>query len=182
MKGVSARTRRAVLSRETIGRVIGGRPIWRHRAGLGRLAGRHYAVCSVRRRSRRVQPAAVMVLREDPATGEARIQAGPRGSNDRSASSFGESVLPDYVIHQLVILAVGFFVMQWPVDILRKWIVVFGVPLVVTLALVELRLQGRYTRVLLGARARPPAPEVPAPERAGVSGRPSLPTAGAHDG
>lgn len=82
MKSVSAQTRRPVLSRETIGRVIGGWPIWLHRAGLGRLAGRRYAViCSIGRRTGRVRRAAVMVLREDRATGEVLVVAGTRDAH-----------------------------------------------------------------------------------------------------
>jgi len=82
MKSVSAQTRRPVQSRETIDRVIGGWPIWLHRAGFGRLAGRRYAViCSVGRRTGRVRRAAVMVLREDPATGEVLVVAGTRDAH-----------------------------------------------------------------------------------------------------
>ena len=42
MKSMSVQTRRPVLTRATIGRVVGGWPIWLHRAGLKRLAGRGY--------------------------------------------------------------------------------------------------------------------------------------------
>ena len=42
MKSMTVQTRRPVLTRETIGRVVGGWPIWLHRAGLKRLAGRRY--------------------------------------------------------------------------------------------------------------------------------------------
>lgn len=94
----------------------------------------------------------------------------------------GELVLPVYVIHQPVILAVAFFVVQWPAGILPKWIAVFGVSLVATLALVELGLRAPYTRVLLGARARPPTPPGPVPDRVGVGERASLPTASARRG
>jgi peptidoglycan/LPS O-acetylase OafA/YrhL len=74
----------------------------------------------------------------------------------------GEAVLPVYVIHQPVILAVAFFVVQWPIGILPKWAVVFGVSLAITLGLVELGLRSRVTRILLGARVQP-APAVVAP-------------------
>jgi peptidoglycan/LPS O-acetylase OafA/YrhL len=88
----------------------------------------------------------------------------------------GDAVLPVYVIHQPVILAVAFFVVQWPLGILPKWLVVFGVSAVVTLALVELALRTPLTRILLGARPRPipPAPVRLAPEeqRIAPSARP----------
>ncbi|HET9521091.1 MAG TPA: acyltransferase [Candidatus Limnocylindrales bacterium] len=70
----------------------------------------------------------------------------------------GDAVLPVYVIHQPVILAVAFFAVQWPIGILPKWLVVFGVSLAITLALVQLGLRNRVTRVLLGARAQPAGP------------------------
>jgi glucans biosynthesis protein C len=71
--------------------------------------------------------------------------------------SLGEAVLPVYVLHQPVILAVAFFVVQWPVGILPKAIVVFGASLPITLILVELALRAPITRMLLGARAPAPA-------------------------
>jgi peptidoglycan/LPS O-acetylase OafA/YrhL len=66
-----------------------------------------------------------------------------------------EAVLPVYVVHQPVILAVAFFVVQWPIGILPKWLIVFAISLAITLALVELGLRSPVTRVLLGARAQP---------------------------
>jgi peptidoglycan/LPS O-acetylase OafA/YrhL len=93
----------------------------------------------------------------------------------------GDAVLPVYVIHQPVILAVAFLVVQWPVGILPKWIVVFGMSLTVTLALVELGLRGRVTRVLLGAHARPSPRADTVPARgAGVDHPAAAPTVGAH--
>jgi peptidoglycan/LPS O-acetylase OafA/YrhL len=67
----------------------------------------------------------------------------------------GDAVLPVYVIHQPVILAVAFFVVQWPLGIVPKWLVVFGVSALVTFVLVELALRAPIARVLLGARIRP---------------------------
>jgi glucans biosynthesis protein C len=68
------------------------------------------------------------------------------------SAHLSDAVLPVYVIHQPVILAVAFFVVQWPLAILPKWLVVFGVSLAITLALVELALNTPATRALLGAR------------------------------
>jgi peptidoglycan/LPS O-acetylase OafA/YrhL len=69
----------------------------------------------------------------------------------------GDAILPVYVIHQPVILAVAFFVVAWPLGILAKWLVVFGVSALVTLVLVELALRTPIARLLLGARVRPHA-------------------------
>ena len=66
--------------------------------------------------------------------------------------AINEAVLPVYVIHQPVILAVAFVVVQWPIGIVPKWIALFAVSAAATLLLVELALRNRYTRMLLGAR------------------------------
>lgn len=84
---------------------------------------------------------------------------------------FNEAVLPVYVVHQPVILAVSFFVVQWPIGIVPKWLIVLGASLAITLALVELGLRGPVTRVLLGARAQPASPAVAMPD--GVMGEPA---------
>lgn len=70
------------LPLRTFGRWIGGWPIWLHRIGLGGLVGRHYAVItSVGRRTGTMRQAAVMVLRDEPATGELFVVAGDRRTN-----------------------------------------------------------------------------------------------------
>jgi peptidoglycan/LPS O-acetylase OafA/YrhL len=89
----------------------------------------------------------------------------------------GDAVLPVYVIHQPVILAVAFFVVQWPLGILPKWLAVLGISAVVTLALVELALRIPVARVLLGARPRPAAPVAAAPARRAVDEPPIAPSA-----
>ena len=93
----------------------------------------------------------------------------------------GDAVLPVYVIHQPVILAVAFFVVQWPWAILPKWLVVFGASAFVTLGLVELLLRTPLTRVLLGTRVRRAAPALPAPGPVGERRPPAMqPPAKAH--
>jgi glucan biosynthesis protein C len=69
----------------------------------------------------------------------------------------GEAVLPVYVVHQPVILAVAFVVVEWPLGILPKWLVVAAASLAITLALVELGLRTPAARILLGTRSRPPS-------------------------
>jgi deazaflavin-dependent oxidoreductase (nitroreductase family) len=77
MKSLSRRAHRPLLSREAIGRALGGWPIWLHEIGLGRLAGgRYLVISSVGRSTGRVRRAAVMVLRDDASTGEIFVVAG----------------------------------------------------------------------------------------------------------
>ncbi|HEX5590101.1 MAG TPA: acyltransferase family protein, partial [Candidatus Limnocylindrales bacterium] len=77
------------------------------------------------------------------------------------APHLNEAVLPVYVVHQPVILAVAFFVVGWPVGLLAKWLVVFGASAAITLALVEVGLRFRVTRALLGAKVQPLVARVP---------------------
>jgi cbb3-type cytochrome oxidase subunit 3 len=93
---------------------------------------------------------------------------------ERTARLLVPFVLPVYVVHQPVILAVAFFAVQWPLAILPKWLGVIGVSLPVTLALVELALRTPVTRFLLGARARPAGAVVAA---AAIRAGPSQPGA-----
>jgi peptidoglycan/LPS O-acetylase OafA/YrhL len=90
------------------------------------------------------------------------------------ASRLGDAVLPVYVVHQPVILAVAFFVVQWPIGLLPKWVVVFGVSLAITAALVELGLRGRITRALLGARTASALPRDDASHGIAVRPRPTV--------
>jgi deazaflavin-dependent oxidoreductase (nitroreductase family) len=61
----------------TIHRWLGGWPVWAHLLGLGRLVGRRYAVITtIGRRTGATRRAAVMVLRDDAATGEIWVVAG----------------------------------------------------------------------------------------------------------
>lgn len=75
----------------------------------------------------------------------------------------GDAVLPVYVIHQPVILAVAFVVVSWPIGILPKWLAVVGLSLPITLLLVELALRTPITRRLLGTRVRARAPVLAGP-------------------
>jgi glucan biosynthesis protein C len=99
------------------------------------------------------------------------------------SAALGDAVLPVYVLHQPVILAVAFFVVQWPLGILPKWIAVFGLSLGITVALVVLGLRARPTRVLLGARLGPrtaaePAGSAPIPTATRTRRLPPMSNAG----
>ena len=92
----------------------------------------------------------------------------------------GDAVLPVYVIHQPVILAVAFFVVQWPLGILPKWLVVLAISAVLTLALVELALRTPIMRVLLGARTRPTTAAAHATVPAAPNAEPAAALSGGH--
>ena len=78
------------------------------------------------------------------------------------SANVGDAVLPLYVLHQPVILGVAFLVVQLPLGILPKWLLVLSVSLPLTLGLVAFVLGTPAARSLLGARPRARA-ALPAP-------------------
>jgi membrane-bound acyltransferase YfiQ involved in biofilm formation len=70
-----------------------------------------------------------------------------------------EAVLPIYVLHQTVILGVGYFVVQWAIPGLLKWALIFVLSLAIILALYEFLIRRfNVLRVLFGLKWRPKAP------------------------
>jgi peptidoglycan/LPS O-acetylase OafA/YrhL len=68
----------------------------------------------------------------------------------------GEAVLPFYILHQSVILAVGYFVVHWNIPDLAKFGVILIVSLAVTLAIYEFLVRRwNVMRVLFGLRPLP---------------------------
>ncbi len=70
-----------------------------------------------------------------------------------------EAVLPCYVLHQTVILGVGYFVVQWAISGLLKWAIIFALSLTIIMALYEFLIRRfNVMRVLFGLKWRPKAP------------------------
>lgn len=82
-----------------------------------------------------------------------------------------EAVLPFYILHQTVILGVGYFVVQWPIPSLLKWVVIGVISFAIIMALYELLVRRlNVLRVLFGMKWRRKAPAAqanPAPPAAG---------------
>jgi peptidoglycan/LPS O-acetylase OafA/YrhL len=74
-----------------------------------------------------------------------------------------EGVLPFYVLHQPALLVVGYFVVQWHLPILAKWLIITPAALALTLAVYDLGIR-RWgpMRALFGLKVHPPA-HAPAP-------------------
>jgi peptidoglycan/LPS O-acetylase OafA/YrhL len=70
-----------------------------------------------------------------------------------------EAVLPFYILHQTVILAVGYFVVQWAIPDLLKWLIVLLVSFLLIMLLYEFLVR-RYNvmRFLFGMKPQPKAP------------------------
>jgi glucan biosynthesis protein C len=78
------------------------------------------------------------------------------------ARAANEAVLPTYVLHLPIVIAISIVVVQWPLGLVPKAVinVILGVGVSLLAAAVALRLP--VIRVLLGARPRPVTTSVPA--------------------
>jgi len=92
---------------------------------------------------------------------------GPRHSSrlDRIVRFGGEAQMPIYVLHQTIIVAIGFFVVLWPVIWPLKYLVIVLATLVVTLTIYEFVVKRTAaTRFLFGMKpSKKELPAVPAP-------------------
>jgi len=64
-----------------------------------------------------------------------------------------EAVLPFYILHQPVLLVIGYFVVQWAIPDLAKWMIIFVSSFVIIIVLYELTVRRfNMTRVLFGMK------------------------------
>jgi peptidoglycan/LPS O-acetylase OafA/YrhL len=70
-----------------------------------------------------------------------------------------EAVLPFYILHQTVLLCVGYFVVQWAIPDLLKWAIIVPVSFAIIMALYEFGVRRwNVMRFLFGMKPRPKAP------------------------
>ena len=82
-----------------------------------------------------------------------------------------EAVLPFYILHQTVIVGVGYFVVQWAIPGLLKWAIILALSLTIIMALYEFLIRRfNVMRVLFGLKWRPKAPA--------AQPKPAVPAAG----
>ncbi len=65
-----------------------------------------------------------------------------------------EAVLPFYIPHQTVILLIGFFVVQWPIGIPLKYLIISTSSFTITITFYELVKRFNVTRFLFGMRPK----------------------------
>jgi glucans biosynthesis protein C len=65
-----------------------------------------------------------------------------------------EAVLPFYVLHQPAIVLIAFYVVQWPVDILPKWLAITTLALALVLGLYVVIRRVSWMRWLFGMKPR----------------------------
>jgi len=65
----------------------------------------------------------------------------------------GETVLPFYILHQTVLLVIGYFVVQWALPDLAKWAIIFTSSFVIIMVLYEFVVRRfNFMRVLFGMK------------------------------
>jgi peptidoglycan/LPS O-acetylase OafA/YrhL len=77
----------------------------------------------------------------------------------------GEAVLPFYILHQTVLLAIGYFVVQWAIPGLAKWAIIFTGSFIVIMALYEFMVRRiNLLRFLFGMKTLVKPSDVPTKE------------------
>jgi glucan biosynthesis protein C len=77
----------------------------------------------------------------------------------------GEAVLPFYILHQTVLLVIGYFVVQWAIPGLAKWAIIFTSSFIVIMALYEFLVRRiNILRLLFGMKLLVKPSEMPAKE------------------
>ncbi|MHC1726004.1 MAG: acyltransferase family protein [Syntrophobacteraceae bacterium] len=88
------------------------------------------------------------------------MAAGYLRSNNKVLNYGNEAVLPFYLLHQTIILGVGFFVIRWNMGILPKFLIIAAISFPLVLLLYELLVR-RFNpmRFLFGMRPKKKVPE-----------------------
>ena len=82
-----------------------------------------------------------------------------------------EAVLPFYILHQTVLLSVGYFVVQWPIPDLLKWAIILVVSFAIIMVLYEFLVRRfNVLRFLFGMRVLHKAPTAQ-PQQPASAGR-----------
>ena len=80
-----------------------------------------------------------------------------------------EAVLPFYILHQTVLLCVGYFVVQWAIPDLLKWAIILLVSFPIIMLLYEFLVRRfNLMRFLFGMKPLPKAPAAESTEAPGV--------------
>jgi glucan biosynthesis protein C len=89
-----------------------------------------------------------------------------------------EAVLPFYILHQTVLLGVGYFVVQWAIPDLLKWAIILVISFPIIMVLYEFLVRRfNVMRFLFGMKPLPKAPIAQPQEATSVSRPGSMPTA-----
>jgi glucan biosynthesis protein C len=82
----------------------------------------------------------------------------------------GEMVLPFYILHQTIILLVGWYVIPLNLSILLKYLIISPISFLLIMALYELLIKRvNAIRFLFGMRPKKKPPAAPAPRPEGTA-------------
>jgi hypothetical protein len=85
--------------------------------------------------------------------------------NNKVLAYCNEAVLPFYILHQTMILVIGFFVIQWRLGIMLKYLIISSTSLVLIMAIYELFIKRfNVIRFLFGMKAGKRPAQIPALE------------------
>jgi len=77
--------------------------------------------------------------------------------NNRFLGYANEAVLPFYILHQTIILIIGFFVVQWSIGIAPKYLIITTSSFIAIMAIYELLVRRiNVLRFLFGMRLKKP--------------------------
>jgi surface polysaccharide O-acyltransferase-like enzyme len=84
--------------------------------------------------------------------------------NNRFLAHASEASLPFYILHQTVIVVVGFFLIEWPLDVLPKYLILAVVSFAIIVTVYELLIR-RFNglRFLFGLKPMKTVPAAPTP-------------------
>jgi len=90
--------------------------------------------------------------------------------NNKTLAYANEAVLPFYLLHQTVILSVGWFVLPWSIGMLLKFLIITVVSFLLIMAIYELLIRRfNIVRFFFGMRPKKKPSEAPAPRPEGTA-------------
>ena len=74
--------------------------------------------------------------------------------NHRYLNNLNQGILPFYILHQTVIVIFGFFVVQWDLSILEKFLIIFTSSFFVTIGLYQIIRRNNLMRFFFGMKRK----------------------------
>lgn len=75
--------------------------------------------------------------------------------NNRFLEYANEAVLPFYILHQVVLLLIGYWVVQWPVNVLIKYMLIASLSFIAIMGLYDIIIKrSQITRFLFGLKLK----------------------------
>lgn len=72
--------------------------------------------------------------------------------NHRYLNDLNQGILPFYILHQTVIVILGYFVVQWDLSILEKFLIIFTSSFFITIGLYQIIRRNNLMRFLFGMK------------------------------